>query len=177
MTRSSSTTYHSCLYASLLRTVATIRAPWLGGFDHVVLTINSICERTFVIASEFAHTITKFPTLSSENNRINHIQNVSKPAGLQIIACQLSSVTNCPMLMNRIRKQVQWWFVYPDTFVPGRYFQINKFSGLLNHPFIWTLWNFQKNARSCGQLIAGRRSPSRPCWRCRLGRISRRCVN
>ena len=31
-------------------------------------------------------------------------------------------------------KALQWWFVNPDTFVPGRYFRINEFSGLLNHP-------------------------------------------
>ena len=30
----------------------------------------------------------------------------------------------------------QWWFVYPDTFVPGRYFQIKKFSGLLNRQLV-----------------------------------------
>ena len=29
---------------------------------------------------------------------------------------------------------IQWWFVNPDTFVPGRYFRINEFSGLLNRP-------------------------------------------
>ena len=28
--------------------------------------------------------------------------------------------------------QLQWWFVNPDTFVPGRYCWINEFSGLLN---------------------------------------------
>ena len=31
---------------------------------------------------------------------------------------------------------VQWWFVNPDTFVPSRYFRINKFSGLLNLPSV-----------------------------------------
>ena len=31
---------------------------------------------------------------------------------------------------------VQWWFVNPDTFVPGRYFRINEFSGLLNRPSV-----------------------------------------
>ena len=31
---------------------------------------------------------------------------------------------------------IQWWFVYPDTFVPGRYFRIDKFSGLMNRPLI-----------------------------------------
>ena len=33
---------------------------------------------------------------------------------------------------------VQWWFVKPDMFVPGRYFRINKFSGLLNCPLVRT---------------------------------------
>ena len=49
---------------------------------------------------------------------------------------------------------IQWWFVYPDTFVPGQYFRINDFSGLLNPPLVWDvkivshtfcpdLWDFQ----------------------------------
>ena len=33
---------------------------------------------------------------------------------------------------------VQWWFVYPNTFVPGQYFWINEFSGLLNRPIVRT---------------------------------------
>ena len=33
---------------------------------------------------------------------------------------------------------IQWWFVYPDTFVPCRYFRINEFSGLLNRPLVRT---------------------------------------
>ena len=42
--------------------------------------------------------------------------------------------TNCvPLLAD-----IQWWFVYQDTFVPGRYFRINKFSGLLNRPLVRT---------------------------------------
>ena len=32
---------------------------------------------------------------------------------------------------------IQWWFVYPDTFVTSRYFRINKFSGLLNSQLVW----------------------------------------
>ena len=36
------------------------------------------------------------------------------------------------------RTDVQWWFVYPDTFVPGRYFWINELSGLLNRPLVRT---------------------------------------
>ena len=33
---------------------------------------------------------------------------------------------------------IQWCFVYPDKFVPGRYFRINEFSGLLNRPLVQT---------------------------------------
>ena len=33
---------------------------------------------------------------------------------------------------------ILWCFVYLDKFVPGRYFQINKFSGLLNRPLVRT---------------------------------------
>ena len=33
---------------------------------------------------------------------------------------------------------VQWWFVKPDLFVPGQYFRINDFSGLLNRPLVRT---------------------------------------
>ena len=36
-------------------------------------------------------------------------------------------------------QNVQWWFVYLDTFVPGRYFQINELSRLLNPQFVW-MW-------------------------------------
>ena len=41
--------------------------------------------------------------------------------------------------MRRLRRThfcVQWWFINPDTFVPGQYFQINDFSGLLNRPSV-----------------------------------------
>ena len=31
---------------------------------------------------------------------------------------------------------IQWWFVNLDTFVPGRFFRINEFSGLLNRPSV-----------------------------------------
>ena len=33
---------------------------------------------------------------------------------------------------------VQWWFVKLSTFVPSWYFRINKFSGLLKRPLVWT---------------------------------------
>ena len=35
-----------------------------------------------------------------------------------------------------INKCIQWWFVNLDTFVPGQYFRINEFSGLLNRPSV-----------------------------------------
>ena len=35
---------------------------------------------------------------------------------------------------------VQWWLVYPDTFVLSRYFQINEISRWLNRPLVRT-WN------------------------------------
>ena len=41
------------------------------------------------------------------------------------------------MFYNRIIL-IQWWFVYPDTFVPGRYFRINEFSELLSWPLVRT---------------------------------------
>ena len=31
---------------------------------------------------------------------------------------------------------IQWWFVNLDTFVPGWYFRINEFSGLLKRPSV-----------------------------------------
>ena len=33
---------------------------------------------------------------------------------------------------------IQWCIVYPDTFVPGQNFRINKFSRLLNRPLVQT---------------------------------------
>ena len=35
-----------------------------------------------------------------------------------------------------VSNSIQWWFVNPDTFVPGRYVRSNKFSGLLNRPSV-----------------------------------------
>ena len=37
---------------------------------------------------------------------------------------------------NWILQHVQWWFVNPDSFVPGRHVRINEFSGLLNRPSV-----------------------------------------
>ena len=39
---------------------------------------------------------------------------------------------------NLLCMYLQWRFIYPDTFVPGRSFRINEFSGLLNHPLVRT---------------------------------------
>ena len=43
-----------------------------------------------------------------------------------------------PILCIKLSRKpyILWWFVDPDTFVPGRYFRINKFSGLLNRPSV-----------------------------------------
>ena len=37
-----------------------------------------------------------------------------------------------------LKCEVWWWFVCPDTFVLGRYFWINEFSGLLNRQLVRT---------------------------------------
>ena len=39
-------------------------------------------------------------------------------------------------MMMLIKTFVQWWIVNPDTFVSGRNFRINEFSGLLNRPSV-----------------------------------------
>ena len=35
-----------------------------------------------------------------------------------------------------VNDELQWWFVNPVTFVPGRYFRINEISGLLKRPSV-----------------------------------------
>ena len=42
------------------------------------------------------------------------------------------------LLVSFVLHVLQWWFVYPDTFVPGRYFRIKEFSGLLNRRLVLT---------------------------------------
>ena len=50
-----------------------------------------------------------------------------------------SSILNLQFnLSGSWKAYLQWWFVYPDTFVPGRYFRINEISGLLNRPLVRT---------------------------------------
>ena len=51
---------------------------------------------------------------------------------------RFGSLVLVSMHITRKANSVQWWFVYPDTFVPGRFFRINKFSGLLNRPLVRT---------------------------------------
>ena len=53
---------------------------------------------------------------------------------------------------------LQWWFVYPDTFVPGWYFRINEFSGLLNRPLVQT-WKSVPNFLSRLARFPDYRSP------------------
>ena len=60
-------TYHSVYKASLLSTVATILAPWFGGFDQAYRTCNSICEKTFALFTASFATMQRLPTLSSVN--------------------------------------------------------------------------------------------------------------
>ena len=74
--------------------------------------------------------------------------------------------------------RIQWWFNYPDTFVSGRFFRINEFIGLMNRPVIYLKIREIpiERTHSYWQPISCRRTPSHPCWRCHLGRISWRCV-
>ena len=59
--------YHSVFSAGLLRTAATILAPWLGGLDQVFLTISSVCDLMAFICELSELITTKLPTLSSAN--------------------------------------------------------------------------------------------------------------
>ena len=47
-----------------------------------------------------------------------------------------SSISQPRPMLRFVDIRVQWWFVNPDTFVPGQYFRIIKFSGLLNRPWV-----------------------------------------
>ena len=57
--------HHSTHNAGLFKTIDTIRAPLLGGLDHVCRTIISHCDSACVLAFESFATMTKFPTRSS----------------------------------------------------------------------------------------------------------------
>uniref|UniRef100_A0A674CNE6 Uncharacterized protein n=1 Tax=Salmo trutta TaxID=8032 RepID=A0A674CNE6_SALTR len=55
--------------SGLLSVMATMRAPWEGGLDQVVLTIFSIWDRTRVRLSLSWATTVKLPTRSSGGGR------------------------------------------------------------------------------------------------------------
>lgn len=61
-------TYHSANSSGLLRVLLTMRAPWDGGLDQVVLTIFSIWDRVRERFSLSLATTVRFPTLSSSNS-------------------------------------------------------------------------------------------------------------
>uniref|UniRef100_A0A3Q3GFP6 Uncharacterized protein n=1 Tax=Labrus bergylta TaxID=56723 RepID=A0A3Q3GFP6_9LABR len=56
--------------SGVLRVMATIRAPWDGGLDHVVLTIFSIWDRTLFRLSALRATMVRLPTRSSDGTEI-----------------------------------------------------------------------------------------------------------
>ncbi len=58
-------THHSSYSCGLLRTVETMRHPWLGELDQVPLTTMVIWDRTLVIRSGLSTTKVRFPTRSS----------------------------------------------------------------------------------------------------------------
>lgn len=58
--------HHSAKSCGELRVTATMRAPWVGGLDHVVLTIFSIWDSTVFRLSGWRVTMVRFPTRSSD---------------------------------------------------------------------------------------------------------------
>lgn len=60
--------YHSAKSSGQLRVLLTMRAPWDGGLDQVVLTIFSIWDRMRVRFSLSWATTVRLPTLSSDNS-------------------------------------------------------------------------------------------------------------
>ena len=44
-------------------------------------------------------------------------------------------LTQIPTVLG-VNFKIQWWFINPDTFVPGQFFRINEFSGLLKSPSV-----------------------------------------
>lgn len=57
--------HHSAKSCGELRVTATMRAPWVGGLDQVVLTIFSIWDSTVFRWSGWRVTMVRFPTRSS----------------------------------------------------------------------------------------------------------------
>ena len=60
-------TYHSASYALLSKTVATIRQPWLGGFEYIGRTISLSWLRTATACSRDLQTTVRLPARSSAN--------------------------------------------------------------------------------------------------------------
>ena len=72
---------------------------------------------------------------------------------------------------------VQRWFVYPDMFVPGRYFWINEFSGLLNRPIVWT-WKSVPTLYVRTSTISGLSEPGLTTHHCKYKkRLLLRCIH
>ena len=59
-----------------------------------------------------------------------------------------------PLLKLLKPECIQWWFINPDTFVLGRNFRINEFSGLPSHSFVRTFVRSLTAMCSYWQLIA-----------------------
>ena len=56
----------------------------------------------------------------------------------EVSVCKVRRSSTIIALHPLSPSDIQWWLVYPDTFVPGRYVRINEFSGLLNRPLVRT---------------------------------------
>lgn len=64
---------HSLKSSGELRVVATMRAPWDGGLDQVVLTIFSIWDKTRIRLSASWATTVRLPTRSSDGTNTSNI--------------------------------------------------------------------------------------------------------
>lgn len=62
--------HHSVNSSGVFRVMATTRAPWDGGLDHVVLTIFSIWDRILFRLSASLVTMVRLPTRSSDGVNI-----------------------------------------------------------------------------------------------------------
>lgn len=62
-------TYHSLKSSGEVRVMVTMRAPWDGGLDQVILTIFSIWERTRFRLSASRATTVRLPTRSSDGTK------------------------------------------------------------------------------------------------------------
>lgn len=69
LTQTRQSAHHSAKSCGELRVTATMRAPWVGGLDHVVLTIFSIWDSTVFRWSGWRVTMVRFPTRSSDRRK------------------------------------------------------------------------------------------------------------